>query len=61
MFITTSNFTKEAEGHVKNISNKVVLINGLALARFMIDNNAGVSVAAAYKVKKIDSDYFGGE
>ena len=58
VFITTSDFTKEAQEYVKNITNKVVLINGFALARLMIENNVGVSVAATYAVKKIDSDYF---
>jgi restriction system protein len=58
VFITTSDFTKEAQEYVKNISNKVVLINGFALARLMIENNVGVSVATTYQVKKIDSDYF---
>jgi restriction system protein len=58
VFITTSDFTKEAQEYVKNITNKVVLINGFTLARFMIENNVGVSIAATYQVKKIDSDYF---
>ncbi|MDO9282811.1 MAG: restriction endonuclease [Methylotenera sp.] len=58
VFITTSDFTKEAQEYVKNINNKVVLINGFALARLMIENNVGVSVATTYQVKKIDSDYF---
>lgn len=61
VFITTSDFTKDAQEYVKNISNKVVLINGLVLARLMIENNVGVSVAATYEVKKIDSDYFAEE
>lgn len=58
VFITTSDFTKEAQEYVKNISNKVVLINGFSLARLMIENNVGVSIAATYEVKKVDSDYF---
>ena len=58
VFITTSDFTKEAQEYVKSISNKVVLINGFSLARLMIENNVGVSIAATYAVKKIDSDYF---
>lgn len=58
VFITTSDFTKEAQEYVKNITNKVVLINGFTLARFMMENNVGVSIAATYQVKKIDSDYF---
>ncbi len=58
VFITTSDFTKEAQEYVKNINNKVVLINGFSLARLMIENNVGVSIAATYAVKKIDFDYF---
>lgn len=58
VFITTSDFTKEAQDYVKNISNKVVLINGFTLAKLMIENDVGVSTTSTYKVKKIDSDYF---
>jgi len=58
VFITTSDFTKEAVEYVRNIDNKVVLINGGLLASLMIDNNVGVSLAAIYEIKKIDSDYF---
>lgn len=58
VFITTSDFTKEATEYVRNIDNKVVLINGSLLANLMIDNSVGVSLAATYEIKKIDSDYF---
>lgn len=59
VFITTSDFTKDALDFVKNNNHyKVVLINGFTLAKFMIENNVGVSVATTYQVKKIDSDYF---
>ncbi len=58
VFITTSDFTKEAVEYVRNIDNKVVLINGILLASLMIDHNVGVSLAATYEIKKIDSDYF---
>ena len=58
VFITTSDFTKEAVDYVRNIDNKVVLINGALLANLMIDHNVGVSLAATYEIKKIDSDYF---
>lgn len=58
VFITTSDFTKAAQEYVKTIQNKVVLINGLTLAKLMIENDVGVSTVSTYKVKKIDSDYF---
>ncbi len=58
VFITTSDFTKEAVEYVRNIDNKVVLMNGALLSNLMIDHNVGVSLAATYEIKKIDSDYF---
>jgi restriction system protein len=35
-----------------------VLIDGQQLANLMMDFDVGVSVAAIYAVKRIDSDYF---
>ena len=61
VFITTSDFTKEAKEYVKTISSNIILINGEELAELMIDYNVGVSVATTYEIKKIDSDYFSEE
>lgn len=61
VFITTSDFTKEAKDYVKTISSNIILINGEELAELMIDYNVGVSVATTYEIKKIDSDYFSEE
>lgn len=58
VFITTSDFTKDALDYVKTISQKVILINGEMLAQLMIENDVGVSKVASYDIKKIDSDYF---
>lgn len=58
VMITTSYFTKEAWEYVRNIDNKIVLIDGDELADLMIDHNLGVSTTATYEVKNIDSDYF---
>lgn len=58
VFITTSGFTADAVDYVSRVDTKVVLIDGSLLASLMIDFDVGVSVAAAYTVKKIDSDYF---
>ena len=58
IFVTTSNFSKEAQEYVKNIDSKIILIDGDQLAQFMIDSNVGVSPVAVYEVKRIDSDYF---
>lgn len=58
VFITTSDFTKEAREYVSLIDSKIILIDGEELAELMIDYNVGVSNAAIYEVKRIDSDYF---
>lgn len=58
VFITTSDFSKEAIDFVDRIESKIVLIDGITLAKYMVDNNVGVSVTQTYQVKKVDSDYF---
>lgn len=58
IFITTSNFTKDALSYVENIDTKIILIDGQRLAELMIDHNVGANTTATYEVKKIDSDYF---
>ena len=58
IFITTSNFSKDALDYVKNIDSKIILIDGQRLAELMIAHNVGVSSTATYDIKKIDSDYF---
>lgn len=58
VFITTSNFTKEALEYVSMIESKIILIGGERLASLMAEHNVGVSIVGQYEVKKIDSDYF---
>jgi restriction system protein len=61
VFITTSNFTREAQDYVNVISSKIILIDGERLTGLMVDHNVGVSLLGVYELKKIDSDYFEGE
>jgi restriction system protein len=61
LFITTSEFSADAEDYVSRIDAKVVLIDGETLAQLMIDHNVGVSTVNAYELKKVDSDYFAEE
>jgi restriction system protein len=58
IFITTSDFSKDAIQYVNNIDSKIILIDGRRLAELMIEHNVGVSTVASYQIKKIDSDYF---
>jgi len=59
IFITTSNFTKEALEYTPKNETKIVLIDGEQLAQLMIDYNLGCTTQQTYELKKIDSDYFG--
>lgn len=58
VFITTSEFTREAREFAAAIDNKIILIDGSELAEYMIDFNVGVSAVTTYEIKRMDSDYF---
>jgi restriction system protein len=60
IFITTSDFSREAREYATNIESKVVLIDGAQLSQLMIDTDVGVSRATACDNKRIDSDYRAG-
>lgn len=61
IFITTSDFSKEAVEYSARIDSKIVLIDGEQLWNLMIDFGIGVSTTATYEVKRIDNDYFSEE
>lgn len=61
IFITTSNFTKEALDYTPKNETKIVLIDGEQLAQLLMDYNLGCTTQQVYELKKIDSDYFGEE
>lgn len=58
IFITTSQFSKDAVDYVTTIESKIILIDGKALSELLIDYNVGISSIKNYEVKKIDTDYF---
>jgi len=59
VFITTSTFTPAAiEAARTSRSYRIVLIDGARLAQLMIEHDLGVSVAATYQLKRMDSDFF---
>ena len=59
VFITTGSFAKPAVEYAKAVPNaKLILIDGLALAKLMIKHDLGVSASNTIRIKKIDSDYF---
>jgi restriction system protein len=59
VFITTGNFAKPAVDYAKSVPNaKIILIDGLSLAKLMIKHDLGVGTSNIIRIKKIDSDYF---
>ena len=58
IFITTSNFTEGAREYVSKIDSRIVLVDGMQMANYMIEHGVGVTEVASYSVKKIDNDYF---
>lgn len=57
IFITTSDFTKDATEYAAKIESKIILIDGEQMAQLMIDYNIGVTPVSTYELKRIDSDY----
>ncbi len=58
IFITSSDFSKDAYEFVKTIDSKIILVNGDKLAEYMYECDLGVSVEDAFEIKKVDEDYF---
>jgi restriction system protein len=58
IFITTSEFTREALEYTPRNETKIVLIDGEQLAQLMIDYNLGCTTQQTYELKKVDNDYF---
>jgi restriction system protein len=58
VFITTSSFTNEAVTYADRVAARVVLIDGITLARLMVTYNIGVQDREAYVIKRVDEDFF---
>ena len=58
VFITTSDFHKNAVEYAKGVQHKVILINGQRLAELMIEYGVGVTTVRSIAIKRVDSDYF---
>jgi len=59
VIFTTSSFSKDAQEYIDRIEGKkVVLIDGAALTRFMIDHKVGVTTTRTYEVVDVSQDFF---
>jgi restriction system protein len=61
VFITTSNYTRDAIDYANVIATKIILIDGDSLVNLMVDHNVAVARVGIYELKRIDTDYFEGE
>lgn len=59
VFVTTSDFSREVQGYIERVQQRIVLINGDTLARLMVAHGVGVRVAKTYVLKSLDGQYFG--
>lgn len=58
IFITSSEFAKDAWSYVAHLEPRVVLIDGKTMARLMIEHDVGVTTKFVYELKAIDHDFF---
>ena len=61
IFITTSNYSRDAIEYANLIATKIILVDGDMLTSLMVDHNVAVARTGIYEIKKIDIDYFEGE
>lgn len=58
VFVTTSDFSKDARDYLHKIQHRIVLINGDRLARLMIQYEVGVRARRTFVLRSVDEDYF---
>lgn len=58
VFVTTSDFSKEARDYIERVQHRIVLINGQRFADLMLKHGVGVRVRATYTIQSVDEDYF---
>jgi len=58
VFVTPSDFSKDARDYLNKVQHRIVLINGETLARLMIRHEVGVRARRTYVVRSVDEDYF---
>ena len=58
VFVATSSFSREAKQYAQTITKRLVLVEGHALAGYMIANGVGVRSRAKHILYELDEDYF---
>jgi len=58
VFITTSRFSHDAHEYADKVAARVILIDGAALARLLVQHNIGVQDHETFVLKRLDEDFF---
>jgi restriction system protein len=58
IFITTSDFSRDAVDYAERIETRIVLVDGSTLARYLFEFGVGVRDEHLYAVKRLDEDFF---
>ena len=58
ILITTGSISQAAREYASRIAKRIILIDGVELARLMVEHEVGVRVTDTFKLKKIDDNYF---
>lgn len=58
VFVTTSDFSRDATNYLERVQHRIRLINGQKLAALMIQYGVGVRARSTYTIRSVDEDYF---
>jgi restriction system protein len=58
LFVTTSDFSASAKETAEHLSKRIVLVNGIQLARLMIRHNVGCRIEETLHIKRVDEEFF---
>ncbi len=61
VFVTTCAYSSHAKDFVRHLPQRIVLIDGDALAELMIEHGVGVRTNRVIELKKRDEDFFSGD
>ena len=58
LFVTTTYFSKSAVETAEKLGKRIVLIDGVQLAKLLVKFNVGCRLEDTVEIKKIDEDFF---
>lgn len=61
VFVTTSSFSAGAREFVRHLTQRIILVDGKALADLMIEHGVGVRTFQNLKLSRLDEDFFSSE